>query len=181
MPVVPELRIEILDDPLKRITALKAGAKNQILRKAVRAAAKPVRMAAKRLAPTDTGVLAASISVRIGTSKKKGTIYAVIGPRRGVSKKRRRGEILAGRPTKYAHLVEFGTRPHSLKSGDKLARRTQAGQQTGGARMHPGAKAKPFLENAYRQTAANAKEDMRRTIAEEVEKRLAKAKAKLRG
>jgi HK97 gp10 family phage protein len=180
MPVVPQFRFEILDDPVARMQGLRQGARNVILRKAVRAAAKPVREAVKRHAPRQSGTLAGSISVRIGTNRKTGAVYAVVGPRRGYQRKSR-GEILSyGKPTKYAHLVEFGTAPHSLVKGDKLARRTKAGRQSGGGKGHPGAKAHPFLGPAYRAVASYSRADMERVIKEEVEKKLAKAAKKKR-
>lgn len=174
----PELRFTILDDPGKRLQSLKRATRNVILRKAVRAGSKSVREAAKRHAPRDRGILAGSITVRIGTNRKTGAIYAVIGPRRGIVSRKRRGQVVAARPSKIAHLVMWGTEAHSLVKGDKLARRTQAGKQTDSPRFHPGAKANEFLQRAYRVTASYSAEDMRRVIEEETRKRLAKAKRK---
>jgi HK97 gp10 family phage protein len=173
MPV-PQMRFRMLDDPIRRMESLKQGMQNTILRKAIRAGAKSPREAAKRMAPRDSGLLARSISVRIGTNRKTGAVYAVVGPKRGVIARKKAGALLPGRPSKYAHLVEFGTRPHSLASGDKLARRTQAGRQASGGRRHPGAKPHPFLAPAWRTTAMVAREDMRRVVEEEVAKKLAK-------
>lgn len=48
--------------------------------------------------PKETGNLARSIGVVVGYVPKKNVAYAVVGPRRRS----------AGRPTRYAHLVEFG-------------------------------------------------------------------------
>jgi hypothetical protein len=99
MPITPELRFVLIDDPFARINSLKLGVRNTILRKAIRAGSKSVREAAKRFAPKDSGILAGSISVRIGTNRKTGAVYAVVGPRRGVQKRRKRGELLT-RPTR---------------------------------------------------------------------------------
>jgi hypothetical protein len=172
----PKLRFEILDDPTARMKGLKLAVKRQILRKAVRAGAKSPREAAKRYAPKASGATKSSITVKIGTSRKTGAVYAVIGPRRGYVK-RRKGQAVEGAssPTRIAHLIIGGTRPHSLVAGDKLARRTQAGQQTEGGRAHPGARANDFLGRAHRATAAYARADMELAIKEEVAKRLARA------
>lgn len=179
MPVGFNLRFEILDDPAGRMRGLKLGMRNTILRKAVRAGAKSPREAAKRGAPSASGATKSSITVRIGTNRKTGAVYAVIGPQRGYVKKRK-GQAVEGAstPTRIAHLIIGGTRPHSLASGDKLARRTQAAKQTAGGRLHPGAKANDFLGRAYRATASYSRADMERVIKEEVEKRLAKAAKK---
>lgn len=169
------MRFKILDDPAKKMAELTVAVQKQILRKAVRAGAKAPREAAKQDAPKRLGVLGQSISVKIGTNKRDKSVYAVIGPRRGVRGQRPTGTGAAGvRPSKYAHLVEFGTRPHSLAKGDKLARRKQAAKQTAAGKKHPGAKANPFLERAYRQTAAAAKAAMIAVIEAEIKKKLAK-------
>src|SRR5687767_1488609 len=105
---------------------LKQAARNVILRKAIRAGAKGSREAAKRFAPKASGATKSSISVRIGTNRKTGAVYAVIGPQRGYVKKRKGVAVEgASTPTRIAHLIIGGTKPHSLASGDKLARRTQ--------------------------------------------------------
>lgn len=48
-------------------------------------------------------------------------------------------------PRNYAHLVEYGTRPHSTSPKGKPAKTN--GRRV--PRMHPGAKAKPFMRPAY--------------------------------
>jgi HK97 gp10 family phage protein len=181
MPV-PKMRFKMLDDPIKRMESLKQGVRNQILRKAVRAGAKAPRELAKRLAPRDSGILARSMSVKIKTSKKKPDLtYAVVGPKRGIQTKKKAGAIQWARPSKYMHLVEYGTKAHSTKSGDTVGRTLK--RKKGADKVIPhvqtgqkvkGAKANPFLEKAWRTTAMVAREDMRRVVEEEVAKKLAK-------
>lgn len=172
MPVRLNLRFEILDDPTDRMRGLKLGIRNTILRKAVRAGAKSAREAAKRYAPSASGATKSSITVRIGTNRKTGAVYAVIGPQRGYVKKRK-GQAVEGAstPTRIAHLIIGGTKPHSLARPDDDGPNATR-------RFHPGAKANDFLGRAYRATASYSRADMGRVIKEEVEKRLAKAAKK---
>lgn len=96
----------------------------RILRPAMTKATKPILMAVKRLAPRDTGMLRKSITRKVVTYKS-GTLVAVIGPdtkHRVEATRRGRSKPMVVNPAKYAHLVEFGTRPHSLTKGDKLKR-----------------------------------------------------------
>jgi hypothetical protein len=59
-------------------------------------------------------------------------------------------------PSKIAHLVELGTRPHSLSSGSKLRRGLggvlQRAAASMGGKLHPGARAQPALIPAKLQT-----------------------------
>lgn len=182
MPVTPEMRLRILDDPTFRMKALRNGSRNVIMRKAVRAGAKPIRVAVKADAPRKSGALGSSIASRIATSKKTGATYAVIGPRRGEAKQKK-GVGPGVRPTQYAHFDEFGTKPHSLSKGDSLfrANRKGSGTQTPGARKHPGASPHPFLRPAFVQTRDAALAAMRKVIIDELAKLLGKKRAKSGG
>lgn len=61
-------------------------------------------------------------------------------------------------PRNYAHLVEFGTNPHMI-----------------GKRMHPGARAKPFMRPAFDEQLPAALEAFRNRLVAEVFKRNYKA------
>jgi HK97 gp10 family phage protein len=174
VPPTPSCRLVVTDDPVKRLRSLTKGGKNQIMRKAVRAGAAPVRAAAKADAPVLSGATGKSISVKVGTNKRNGEVYAVIGARRRFVLKRQKRVVSEGAPTRILHLILFGTRPHSLAKGDRLARRKHGDRQSGG-RPHPGAKANPFLQRAFASASAAALVAMRRAIAEEVSRRLGKA------
>jgi HK97 gp10 family phage protein len=50
-------------------------------------------------------------------------------------------------PRKYAHLAEFGTRPHSTAPKNLSKAKGAKGRRV--PRLHPGAKAKPFMRPAY--------------------------------
>ena len=125
----------------------------RICRAAMVKAARPCVAAAKRLARRESGLLAQSIGAVVRQYKNSKFVVGVIGPRKeieGTWKGRRRV------PTFYAHLVEFGARPHAIGSGSVLERRSTRrgkpvvlgpGPQHG--RQHPGAKAHPYLRPAF--------------------------------
>lgn len=165
----PIARFKILDDVDGRINALKRTMRNRILRKAARAGAKVVRKEIKSNAPKASGALGKSISVKIGTSKKTGATYAIIGPRRRFVLKRKGTVISEGKPTKYTHLVERGTKPHTLGKGSKrVARGKKAMLQVG--KKHPGAKANPFVTRAWASTHNAAIGIMKHVIAIELQR-----------
>ncbi len=63
----------------------------------------------------DTGALRDSIGVLVKVKPNKRIMFAVVGPvDEGVDNKGRR-------PVKYAHLIEFGVAPHSLKKGSAVS------------------------------------------------------------
>lgn len=71
-----------------------------------------------------------------------------------------RGEIY---PRNYAHLVEFGTRPHSVAPGAKLS--NPASQRP---MFHPGARARPFMRPAFDGKRAAAETAIRQRLWAEV-------------
>lgn len=77
----------------------------KLLRQAVSAAATPINKAAKQNAAKESGTLKKSLGKKIVTNKRRQSVTAVIGPRRGVV-----GEYKGKprKPSRYAHLVEKG-------------------------------------------------------------------------
>lgn len=92
--------------------------RDKMMKKATRAAAEPIRDAAKALVHRRTGALQDSIDIKITSSGSKGEVVrAWIGPRRGIRVPARlvetgthAGHIFVAIPTRYAHLIEFGHR-----------------------------------------------------------------------
>lgn len=85
-------------------------------------------------------------------------------------------------PAFYDHLVQLGTKPHSLKKGAKLSRnrigrfiQRQIGSQN---RSHPGAKANPYRKQAWERVKYTAGQAAVKAMGEELTKILAKQKAK---
>lgn len=87
--------------------------RSRILAEGVKMAAKPMVAAAKNFAPVRSGALRKSITSVVRQRKSKGTAVAVVGPsteyfRNGKKLKKGESHDDADRPSKYAHLVEFG-------------------------------------------------------------------------
>lgn len=90
----------------------KDATRRKIMRPAIGEAASAVAKAARARVPVETGLLKKSIGTSVKTTKK-GNVVGVIGPRRGfkqqVNRPSRIVQNTTADPTKYAHLVEFGT------------------------------------------------------------------------
>lgn len=175
MPPTPSCRLVVTDDPVKRLRSLTKGAKNQIMRKAVRAGAAPVRAAVRADAPVLSGATKKSITVKIGTNRKTGEVYAAIGPQRRYVYKRKGAVVSKGATTRILHLILFGTKRHSIVKGDRLARRGRAEVRTTINKMHPGSHENNFMARGFASASASAVVRMRRAITEEVSRRLGKA------
>jgi hypothetical protein len=120
------------------------------------AVAQPIMVQAKANVMTQdairTGGLFDSIVTVPKINPNKGTISVIIGPKKQravanavTGKTRRRAAVYKfgskqALPAKYAHLVEFGTKPHAYQM------RTRKGIESF---MHPGTRAKPFLGPAF--------------------------------
>jgi HK97 gp10 family phage protein len=175
-------RVTGLQPVLRALAALPNAVANKVLRVALEKVSKPVLEDAKAKASKskDTGALRASLSRRAKTYRRTGTSIVVVGPRTKWEKSRKKGsegiEKLAGWargfgdkpdvPTKYAHLVEFGTAPHYQP---KLRR------------QHPGTKAKPFMEPAWRQNKDRVNAALRAEILAGIEREAKKLAAKSGG
>lgn len=133
----------------------KTAKKRAITQKAVKAGAKLVQQGAKSRAPKRSGALKTSIGIKAGKGTKGKTIaFAVIGARAKVERTYK-GRI--AKPSKYAHLVEKGTKAHFVRK-----------------RRHPGAKAKPFLAPALEGQRAAVGRAILDALAAEIQKVLAK-------
>lgn len=117
-----------LKEAVEALKGLPGKIQRKVLRPTLTKATKPVLMAVKRLAPEDTGMLKKSIVRKVVTYQKTGAIVVVIGPSEKIRvevTRRGRTQPMIVNPSKYAHLVEFGTRPHTLAAEDKLARTSE--------------------------------------------------------
>lgn len=154
-----------LDQVGKRVT-------KKLLRRALREAAIQVRDTARQNVPVRTGALKRSIVVETGSrnASNPNQVSAWIriaknsyspalqlasssrAKLRKVSSKTQkdrgrlsvRGEIY---PRNYAHLVEFGTKPHAIGKG-----------------RHPGAKAQPFMGPAWQAWESRIPDIVRRRL-----------------
>jgi hypothetical protein len=136
------------DRMIRTLEGLPAAVERRVLRNALRAAARPMREAAKGTAPKMSGLLGASIGLGpVHWYASSGTMYVAVGARSGfarqvgeVSRKRAfgvrtsrmeilgkggksSGMVLSSRkqnPRKYAHLAERGRKGVEAKSGKAL-------------------------------------------------------------
>lgn len=125
MPAGPTIRqgIKLELTGLNELNATLAGVseamRTTIISAAVTEGAKPLVRYVKMYCPVDTGALRASIASKTLRNRKTGKAVAMVGPStasfRG-NKKVKKGEskLDADKPSRYAHLVEFG---HMRKKG----------------------------------------------------------------
>ena len=81
---------------------------------ALREGMKPVLKTARGIAPNDTGLLKKAIGLTV--RKGKNGVTARVGARTGFKKEvKRNGKTVKADPSKYSHLVEFGTSHSAAK------------------------------------------------------------------
>jgi HK97 gp10 family phage protein len=92
-----------------------------------------------------------------------------------------RGKSTKVVPSNYVHLVEFGTRPHSLGKGARAKRKASKWGRERAAKpakagaagnKHPGAKAKPFLRPAMRAAKKEAGQVALERLGKEIQKEI---------
>ena len=94
---------------------------------AIRGGCKPILKAAKGNVAKDTGLLKKSLGNTVRTVRGKTT--GRVGPRRGFKKTvTRNGKSVVSDPTKYAHLVEYGTSHSAAKPFIRPAIESTEGQ-----------------------------------------------------
>jgi HK97 gp10 family phage protein len=134
------------------------------LRDGVNEATKPILKDARARVPVDTKLLKKALGRKVVSYRVGLSVVGIVGVRKhmeGKKGQRKRGSKWrvkvgtdsAGKPVymdpiKYAHLVEFGTRPHAIAKGDRLARKGRKGKKVQLGGRHPGTKPHPFLRPA---------------------------------
>ena len=111
-----------------------------VVRGAMRAAAKPLLEAARREVPKRTGALLSSIRYSSGFSRRSGEMLAQVKVGGRITKAQRAKGM---QDAYYAHMVEFGTKPHIIKGPIVL---------NGIKRWnvhHPGSGANGFMRRAF--------------------------------
>lgn len=151
--------------------------RKRVASKAIKKGMKPVVSGAKSRAAKKSGALKKSIGSKSFASKKTKTgAVGVVGARAKVAQQiQAQGKEKRADASYYAHLVEFGTRAHSLAKGSKLARKNKPEQRDigqGVGAQHPGATAKPFLKPAWDSTQAQVGEIVATEMVKEVEKEI---------
>lgn len=154
-----------LDEALKNLAPK---LQMNVMRAALHAGARVIATEAKRLAPVGPpspegaklyGGYAGALrdSVRVSTKIDKGG--KILSSVKVGGKSRKGADVF------YAHMVEFGARPHSIKKGASL----KSGKlQTG--KLHPGTRPHPFVRPAFDAKAGAAVE----AVAAKIRERLTK-------
>lgn len=94
---------------IKKLKGLSTATQKKIVRPSVTKAVRVIAKDAKGRAPKDTGLLKKSIGQRVKTYRS-GNISGIVGPRSGFKRTVEiDGKAVIKNPTKYSHLVEFGT------------------------------------------------------------------------
>ena len=112
---------------------------------AVRAAGAVIIREMRMRAPKATGSLKKSIGQKVKNYKRSGTVASIIGAR-SKSYATAQGKR---NPAYYAHLVEFGVKPHATGKKKSFYRR--------GTGQHPGHRAQTFMRPAWDSAAPRAR------------------------
>jgi HK97 gp10 family phage protein len=142
----------------------------KILRPALRAEGTRVLKEARAKVPVDTKLLKKSLGQRTKTYKN-GRVVVIVGPRHGFK------QVIKGvakNPVRYAHLVEYGAKPHSISARSVIATRKMVA-----GKLHPGFPGRLVLTRAYKTALNGAAERMAARMAQEIEKLAAKGKLKV--
>lgn len=106
--------------------------------------------------------------------QKSGLLKSSI--RKSYSKKKMGGIVSSGgKKAPHAHLVEFGTKAHSLTKGttNNAGRAAKKGKRlvlvikgnpVSGEIIHPGSKPRPFMQPAYYQERSNYIEGLKKAV-----------------
>ena len=172
---------------MKEITASldKLGWKleKKVIRGAVRSAMNPLVKRARETVPNLEGGLEASLGVKVKAYKRSGWMFGMVGPFSGKGNRRSHTPWGGSRmeiPYFYAHIVEGGSKPHTLKAGQqRVGAKLGVKRLVGGGRIqHPGTKPTHFLKRAFRGTKAQVQQrfvEMLRKGIDREAKKLAKA------
>ena len=135
------------------------------MREALTKAARLMTAAVRANAPVGaTGLLKKSIRQKVITNTKRQSVAAFIGPSNNVSGQVDRfgtGNIQTVRPSKYAHLVEFGTASRGSYGRDRVT-------------ISPGNPPRPFLRPAYESTKKAAHSKYKAELGPAIEKTASK-------
>ena len=136
----------------------------------------------------ETRTLLRSMGRRVVTYRGGRGVAVIVGPRVDTRKGPRGGKGRAfsrlvtrpgsrtaklAVPAWYAHLVEFGTRPHSVARGAKLESGKGRRPLRQVAPFHPGARPKPFLRPAFEAHKGSVLALVRARLREALTKKLA--------
>lgn len=166
MPKVVGTVVLGLKDVMDKLNKLPDQIANRAVKRALYSGGGVIRDEARGRVPIRTGALRKSIvvegskaparhqlAVKVTIARKA---FRMMGENLKLQKRKpgerayRKGDIY---PRNYAHLVEWGTKPHALGKGSRR-RYAIVGMQTGP--WHPGSAPKPYLRPAFETKRAEA-------------------------
>jgi len=184
MPAINDTIVLGLADVRAKLKELPKRLGINVVRRALLASAGVIRDKAREKVPVRTGALKKSIIARTNNSRKNKDEYRAevtiakaayrtndkgkLFKRKSTTKKGKvyeRGDIY---PRNYAHLVEFGTKPHILTP------KRSKNSNYRGPKHHPGATKHPFMQPARDEGFEPAIQRFREVARRETEKELAK-------
>lgn len=184
MPAINDTIVLGLADVRARLKELPSRLGKNVVRRALLAAAGVIRDKAREKVPVRTGALKKSIIARTNNSRRNKDEYrsevtiakaayrtnetGKLFKRKSTSKKGKlyeRGDIY---PRNYAHLVEFGTKPHILTP------KKRKNSSYRGPKHHPGATKKPFMQPARDEGFDPAMKRFAEVARRETDKEVAK-------
>jgi len=126
------------------------------------------------------GGLEESLGKRMKVYKSTGWVYGMVGARARKGMRDIKGEWGGTRtaiPSKYAHIVEGGSKPHTLKAGQqRVGAKLGLKRLLGGGRIqHPGTKATHFLKRSFRAVKPKMEERFVKKLGKGIEKAAAEA------
>lgn len=145
----------------KQFDRLVTRTRQRVVSKAVRETMKPVLSDARSRVPQGgTGTLRQATKLKVKGYRRNGFVVGIVG----VSNM---SKVVNGRkvqPSKYAHLVEYGTQAHSVKKAKVMTN----GSQVFGKHVR-GAPARPFLRPAFDGNRKSMERDVRKRIGRGIE------------
>jgi HK97 gp10 family phage protein len=166
-------KIEGLDRLARKLRRIPDEVRRE-LKEAIRQGAEDMTRLAKRLAPVDDGDLQMSITYRWGNEEKIKYASLQFGAAgRGKGDAELTAIVSAGNTkVRYAHLVEFGAKPHTIKPKSSQGSLAINGNwlAPGQSVQHPGQAAQPFFFPAYRATRKSAKARISRAVTKAAKK-----------
>ncbi len=105
-------KITGLGDAFHKLDGVKTAMRSRILKLAVGDGMRVILGAAKSAAPQDSGLLRRSLGQKVKGYRDSGIVVGIVGPRTGFKESvtTKRGRTVYRNATKYAHLVELGTK-----------------------------------------------------------------------
>ena len=166
-----------LEDVKKKLATLGKRLATNVLRRGLLAGAGLIRDDARSRVSKRTGRLKKNIIAESRGVFKDGSGTPV--EHRAVALVRGKARDGKRSARAYAHFVEFGTKPHYMDKGSiNVLFKGSKAKITRKGKIHPGAKAKPFMRPAFDAKKHEAVRAMEKRIRQELDKEIKKLAGK---